>query len=148
MCAQAVPTAPSNDTSTLLMAAMLPLLTNLVQKCPRSLSPACQSVPATPCHSKAVSLPFSPLPRQGSKLHACLGDFLAASGLDLTDCKDVLLKQELTPDIIPEIPFDHLCTITGTAKGRIQKFQAYCKIWNVHLDMKREEHAEKRRHID
>ena len=148
MHAQVVPTAPNNDTSTLLMAAMLPLLTNLAQKRPRSPSPARRSAPATPCRSKAVSLPFLSLPGQGSELHACLGDFLAASGLDLTDCEDVLLKQELTPDIIPEIPFDHLCTITGAVKGRIRKFQAYCKIWNVRLDGKREEHAAKRRRID
>ena len=116
--------------------------------CTETPSPARQSALATPCRSKAVSLPFSPLPRQGYKLCACISDFLAASGLNRTDCKDVLLKQELTPDITLKIPFDHLCTITDALDGRIPKFQAYCKIWNVRLDAKREEHAEKRRRID
>jgi len=73
---------------------------------------------------------------------------LVASGLDLTDCEDSLMERELTPDIIPDIAFDHLCTITGAVEGRIRKFQAYCKLWNACLDTKKEEYAEKRRRIE
>ena len=52
------------------------------------------------------------------------------------------MLRELTPDIIPDIPVDHLCAITGAVEGQIRKFQAYCKIWNVRLGAKKEERAE------
>jgi hypothetical protein len=58
------------------------------------------------------------------------------------------MERELTPDIIPDVPVDHLCAITGVVEGRIRKFQVYCKRWNARLDAKREEHAEKRRRIE
>ena len=77
----------------------------------------------------------------------CLSDFLAASGLEVADCKDSLMEWELTPDIIPDIAFDHLCSITGAVEGRIQKFQAYCKLWNAHFYVK-EEYVEKMRHVE
>jgi hypothetical protein len=132
----------------MLMAAIIPLLTTLSQKRPRSHSHSRPRSPSTPHRAKLASLPLLPLPRHGSELRACLSDFLAASGLDFTDCKDSLMEQELTPDIIPDIAFDHLCTITGAVEGRIQKFQAYCKLWNAHLDTKKEEYAEKKRRIE
>jgi hypothetical protein len=134
------------------MAAVIPLLTRLSEKRARSPSPSRQPViqpsPSTPCRSKVRSLPFSPIPGCGSELRACLSDFTEASGLDLTTCEDTLMERELTPDIIPDVPVDHLCAITGVVEGRIRKFQVYCKRWNARLDAKREEHAEKRRRIE
>ena len=132
----------------MLMAAIIPLLTTLSQKHPRSRSRSRSHSPSTPRRAKLASLPLSPLPRQGSELRTCLSDFLAASGLDLTDCEDSLMERELTPDIIPDIAFDHLCTITGAVEGRIRKFQAYCKLWNACLDTKKGEYAEKRKQIE
>jgi len=150
--AQEVAAAPTTDTNALLMAAVIPLLTRLSEKRPRSPSPsrqpAIQPSPSTPCRSKVGSLPFSPIPGRGSELRTCLSDFTEASGLDLTACEDTLMERELTPDIIPDVPVDHLCTITGAVEGRIWKFQVYCKRWNACLDAKREEHAEKRRRTE
>jgi len=73
---------------------------------------------------------------------------LETSGFDLTDCEDTLMQRKLTPDIIPEIPVDHLCTITGAVEGRVRRFRAYCQLWSARLDSKRAEYAEKRRRTE
>jgi hypothetical protein len=134
------------------MAAIIPLLTTLSQKRPRSPSPPRRSLvplsPSTPCRSNLGPLPFSPLPARGSELQACLSDFLDAYGIDLAAYEDILTQRELTPDIIPDISVDHLCTITGAVEGRIRKFQAYCKVWNARLDAKRGEYTEKRQRTE
>lgn len=134
------------------MAAIIPLLTTLSQKRPRSPSPSRRTLvppsPSTPRRTHLGSLPLSPLPARGSELQTCLSDFLEAYGIDLAAYEDTLMQRELTPDIIPDISVDHLCTITGAVEGRIRKFQAYCKVWNARLDAKRGEYAEKRRRTE
>jgi hypothetical protein len=123
------------------MAAMLPLLTSLSQKRPRSPSPSHTSSlrpPSTQSRtSMDASVPLSPLPASGSELRACLSDFAESTGLDLTSCEDPLSVLELTPDIIPDVPATRLCEITGAVEGRIRKFQTYCKDWNARLLAKR-----------
>ena len=149
--------APTTDANALLMAAVIPFLANMSQKRRRSRSHSRSRsrsrhslAPSTPRRHRTQvgSLPLSPLPGQDSELRACLTDFLSASGLDLTDSEDTLMLRELTPDIIPDIPVDHLCTITGAVEGQIWKFQAYCELWNACLDAKKEVCAKKRRHIE
>lgn len=118
--AQVVNASTTNDATTLLMAAMLPLLTSLSEshKRHRSLSP-----PTTPSqHSGAVLFPLSPLPAVGSELRACLSDFAEASGIDITACENPLMALELTPDIIPDVPITRLCALTDTVEGRMRKF--------------------------
>lgn len=120
------------------MAAMLPLLTNLSQKRPRSPSPSRASSslhpPSTPSRaSRQTSAPLSPLPASGSELHACLSDFAENTGIDLTACEDPLMVLELTPDIIPEVSVVRLCEVTGVVEGRVMKLQSYCRDWNAHL---------------
>lgn len=139
---QAVGAPSSNDATTLLMAAMLPLLTNLTQKRTRS-----ESVSSTPPRRRqGMAIPaLSPLPAAGSELHTCLCDFTEASGIDIMICEDTLMALELTPDIIPDVPVAHLCELTDIVEGRIRKFQAYCKTWNARLDLKK---VEKRQRIN
>jgi hypothetical protein len=55
---------------------------------------------------------------------------------------------ELTLDIIPDIPVARLLEVADTIEGHIRKFQAYCKIWNTRLDVKKVQLANKRRRID
>ncbi|KIK42782.1 hypothetical protein CY34DRAFT_68804, partial [Suillus luteus UH-Slu-Lm8-n1] len=137
---QAVSAPSSNDATTLLMAAMLPLLTNLSQKRTRSVS----STPPRRSRQRMEIPALSPLPAAGSELHTCLCDFAEASGIDIMICEDTLMALELTPDVIPDVPVARLCELTDIVEGRIRKFQAYCKTWNARLDLKK---AEKRQRI-
>lgn len=149
--AQATGSAPNNDATALLMAAMIPLLSNLSQKRPRSVSPhrsSSASAPTKPRDARVMPFPLSPIPGTGSELRACLSDFAGASGIDITECEEPLMDLELTPDIIPDIPVARLLEVTGTVEGRIRKFQAYCRIWNTRLDAKKVQLANKRRRVD
>jgi hypothetical protein len=131
----AAETHSTPDATAILMAAMLPLLTSLSQKRPRSPSPShALRPPATPsCASRETSTPLSPLPASGSELRACLSDFAETTGIDLTGCEDSLMVLELTPDILPDVPVVRLCEVTGAVEGRIRKLQSYCKDWYAHL---------------
>lgn len=138
---QAVSAPSSNDATTLLMAAMLPLLTNLSQKRTHSVS----STPPQRSRQRMEIPALSPLPAAGSELHTCLCNFTEASGIDIMICEDTLMALELTPDVIPDVPVARLCELTDIVEGRIRKFQAYCKTWNARLDLKK---AEKRQCIN
>ena len=132
---RAAAVAPNTDVTSLLMAAMLPLLTNLSQKrpCSPSLSSSLHP-PNIPSHtSREASVPLSSLPASRSELRACLSDFAENTGIDLTSCEDALMVLELTPDIIPEVPVTRLFKVTGAVKGRIRKLQSYSKDWNARL---------------
>jgi len=139
----------------LLMAAIIPLLTSMTSqshKRPRSPLPLASFAPITPVHTPvrkaaSVATPFSPLPGVGSELRACLSDFTETSGFDMTGCKESLADLELTPDIIPDVPVARLCEVTGTVKGRLRKFQAYCKTWNTRFQMKKAQCGEKRQRL-
>jgi hypothetical protein len=129
---------------------MVPLLTNLSQKCPRSHSPSPYALhaPITPVRRARDTLPLSPLPGAGLELRACLSDFAESTGIDIMDCEDTLMVLELTPDIIPDVPAIRLCEVTCVVEGRVRKFQAYCKIWNTGFDAKKVELNGKRRRVD
>jgi hypothetical protein len=105
----------------MLMAAFLPLLGNLSSKHVQSLSPikAPPAVPKTPTHHTLPS-----------------------------PCEDALLALKLTPDIIPLVPVDRLCSVTGAVKGRIRKLQVFCSQWEACLKDKRAHLAAKKQHID
>jgi hypothetical protein len=134
------------------MAMFLPLLGNLSGKRARSPSPVKAAplvAPQTPIRNKHLpSPPISPFPSVGSELRACLSDFAEAKGIDLTACEDALLSLELTPDIIPLVPVEQLCSVTGAIEGRIRKLQLFCTEWEVCLQEKRAHLDAKRQRIN
>jgi hypothetical protein len=139
-----------SDSASMLMAASLPLLGNLSSKCAWSLSPikAPPAVPKTPTHHTLPSPPISPFPGISSELCTCLSDFVEAKGIDMTACEDALLALKLTPDIIPLVPVDRLCSVTGAVEGRIRKLQVFCSQWEARLKDKRAHLAAKKQRID
>jgi hypothetical protein len=130
------PTPVSNDATALLMAALIPLITNqLAPKVTTSISTA--TPPTTLCKMKVVTTPFYPAPNAGLELHACLGDFLASKGIDLICAKTALMELELTPDIVSEVPIARLCEVMGAIEGWVYKFRVFCKECSAHLEEKK-----------
>lgn len=118
----------ASDTTTLLLAAMLPIINNLAPKAHTSAAdlpatppraPIQPTMPATPTKPLA---PLSPVPNTASELHACLADLLKVKGIDLVGAEAVFANLDLTPDIILEVPVARLCEITGALEGRVWKF--------------------------
>lgn len=126
-----------NATSAMLIAAMVPLLTSLVD-C-NSVAVAAPSSGPSMSATAASSLkrPLSPASDIGNELNDCLRAFKDAKGINFMSHKDILLSLDLTPDILPDVPVTRLCQITGAVEGRIMKFQAFCKAWNARNDEKR-----------
>ena len=127
-----------NETTALLMAAILPLLTNhLTPKptAPPSLSAA--TPPATPSCKVVIATPLAPAPDTGLELHICLGDFLKSKGIDITVTEAVLMELELMPDIVSEVPVARLCEVMGTVEGQVHKFQVFHREWSAHLEDKK-----------
>ena len=110
----------SSDTMALLMAAMIPLISNLVPK-----SSNVPKSPTTPVHARET-LPISPIPGMTSELHSCLTDFVRIKGIDLVANEAALAVLDLTPDIIPVVLITHLCEVIGAVEGQIWKFQSFC----------------------
>ena len=85
-----------------------------------------------------MSPPLSPIPTANSELRSCLSDFTEAKGIDLTACEEALATLDLTLDIIPDVPVQHLCDITHAMEGQIFKFHVFCRGWNARLEEKKE----------
>ena len=129
-------TPASNDATILLMAALIPLITNqLTPKATTSVSTL--TPPTTPRKTKVVTTPFSPAPNAGLELHACLGDFLASKGIDLTGAEGALMELELTLDIVFEVPIARLCEVISVIEGRVRKFRVFCKEWSARSEEKK-----------
>ncbi|KAF9229200.1 hypothetical protein BS17DRAFT_762875 [Gyrodon lividus] len=131
------PSSTSPDATSLLLAAVIPLLTNhLVPKTSDSTT-----LPMTPTKphesSHRESLPLSPVPPAGSKIHACLEDFFRVKGVDLQQSEEALTDLDLTPDIIADIPISRLNEVLNTVEGRTHKYQAFTKEWLSHLQCKK-----------
>ena len=92
-----------------------------------------------PCHSRSqgtcVPSPFS---QADSELRSCLSDFAETKGIDLTACEVALTTLDLTPDITPDVPVQHLCDITHATEGQILKLHVFCHGWNACLEEKKE----------
>ncbi|KAJ7229586.1 hypothetical protein C8J57DRAFT_1251772 [Mycena rebaudengoi] len=116
----------SSDATAILLAAMLPIISNLSSK-PSMTDPTERAVPGTPM--KATLAPLSPVPALGSELHACLTDFLWVKDIDILAAETSLSNLDLTPDIIPQVPMARLVEITGVIEGRLWKFQSFCRDW-------------------
>jgi len=113
------------------MAAMIPLISNLVPK-----SSNVPKSPTTPVHARET-LPTSPIPSMTSELHTCLTDFMRIKGIDLVANEAALAVLDLTPDIIPVVPITHLCEVIGAVEGQVWKFQSFCQEWSDHLEDKK-----------
>ena len=126
------------------ISGLLPLLGTMPCKraCSESLSPVRRN-PVTPVQKAHVSPSLSPVPAADSELQSCLSDFVAVKGIDLTVSEEALMALNLMPDIIPEVPVQHLCDITHAMEGQALKLHVFCHGWNAHL----EEKKEKRRRI-
>jgi hypothetical protein len=113
----------------MLMAAMIPILSNLTPKV------TIPDIPTTPTrHPKP---PLSPIPSPTSRLHACLTDFAHVKGIDLLSSESALAKLDLTPDIVPIVPVTRLCEVTSAVEGQIWKLQAFCREWSDRLEEKK-----------
>ncbi|KAF9225177.1 hypothetical protein BS17DRAFT_801307 [Gyrodon lividus] len=131
------PSSTSPDATSLLLAAVIPLLTNhLVLKTSDSTT-----LPMTPTKphksSHCESPPLSPVLPAGSKIHACLEDFFRVKGVDLQQSEEALTDLDLTPDIIADIPISHLNEVLNTVEGHTHKYQAFTKEWSSHLQCKK-----------
>ncbi|KAJ7724818.1 hypothetical protein DFH07DRAFT_1003564 [Mycena maculata] len=131
----------NSDATTLLLAAMLPLITNLHKPAsgePPVTPPRANTAAATPeAPKKTVAPPMSPFAEPGSELHVCLLDFLKHKKIDLLHLEMVFSELELTPDIITEVPMARLREISGMVEGRLWKFKIFCRDWTERLDEKR-----------
>lgn len=127
--------SPSNDSSALILATMLPLLTSYLAN-----AQPMPTAPKTPVRAKPAINPLSPAPDVGTELHACMGDFLRSKGINILASEPVLMELELTPDIVADVPVARLVEVMGTVEGRVRKFQLFCREWNARL-------VEKRNHI-
>lgn len=141
--AAAPATATPTDATSLLMAAMVPLLVSLTQSMvPRAGQPA-PAVPATlspdvPAPVGSASAPQVDgmdldLPPTIIFLHShtldCLIAFKSETNIDIVDKHKALEHRELTPDIIPEVPHHHLAGVLGVSEGKTIKFQLFCRRW-------------------
>ncbi|TFK80000.1 hypothetical protein K466DRAFT_504633 [Polyporus arcularius HHB13444] len=139
------PAASSSDMSSLVMAALLPLITNQLTAAAQGAVPlaAAQpavSAPSTPRRRQAQppAVPVSPSPAVGTELHTCIGDFLKAKGIDVSDAEPALADLELTPDIVNEVPIARLCDVMSCVEGRGRKFQVFCRDWAARVEDKRQ----------
>ncbi|KIK94318.1 hypothetical protein PAXRUDRAFT_33579 [Paxillus rubicundulus Ve08.2h10] len=124
------------DPTTTLLATITSLIAS--QLAPKPPASSMVDPPSTPHrHQQEASLPVSPLPAPGSKIHTCLQDFLAQKSIDFCSAEDVLSQLKLTPDIITDVPVSCLCEILSTVEGRALKFQAFSCEWNTHFQLKK-----------
>ncbi|KAJ8585723.1 hypothetical protein M405DRAFT_910709 [Rhizopogon salebrosus TDB-379] len=102
----------ATDATTMLLAAMIPLITDRLGHAMPRATEATLNPPSTPLsHRREASPPLSPIPATGMEIQACLGDFLKEKGIDLSRAGNILADLDLTPDIISEVPVTHLCMI-------------------------------------
>ncbi|QRV78748.1 hypothetical protein RhiJN_12360 [Ceratobasidium sp. AG-Ba] len=149
----APPVPPSSisasDATSVLIAAMVPLLTSLTQSVfqKSTTSPTVTTTsdaPAPPPNppSGPPSTSTSPpvhnhdgpcldIPFMFSHDHTCdcIAGFKAESGIDLSEKLDGLKHRELTPDLLLEVPHDHLSRLFGISEGKTIMFQIYCRRW-------------------
>lgn len=141
----------SSDATAMLMAAMVPLLVSLT----RSVGPPAGPAPPVSPPSIAVNIPdvatdanalepgepgiasgFLFLP---SHTLDCLLAFKDETGINILEKAAALDHRDLTPDIIPEVPHDHLAGVLGVSEGKTLKFQLFCRRWAREFSRKQKE---------
>ncbi|CAE6438267.1 unnamed protein product [Rhizoctonia solani] len=111
-CSSASLSPPGSiDTSLILVAALVPVISTLVQRCEAlqmpSPLPAYPSATAVPVASTSQVMldgatPPSPPSTPDSHIKDCLVAFKAKSGIDLLRHVDALKHRDLTPNVIPK----------------------------------------------
>jgi hypothetical protein len=71
------------------------------------------------------------------ELHACLEDFRAKEGVDLTSCESKLVELRYVPGIISRVPLLRLIEVTGAVEGEAILFQSFCEKWCARLEEKK-----------
>ncbi|KAF9538414.1 hypothetical protein CPC08DRAFT_606382, partial [Agrocybe pediades] len=92
--------------------------------------------PSTPPAPLSPPSPVSSLPEQGSELQACLAEFQAIHGHDLSSSAGPLLAEDYTPDVIPFVADTKLQTVTAASRGVIIKLKIFCKDWHARYERK------------
>ncbi|TDL14115.1 hypothetical protein BD410DRAFT_846335 [Rickenella mellea] len=134
--------AANETASSLLLAAVIPLLTNLTRPAipTTPVRPRVVSTPGTPTKSKAARAslaPDSPAPAAGEELRQFLVDLQRVKSVDIQAKEAALAALDITPDIIPDIPVSRICELVGVTEGVGFKVQKFCRAWNACLEEKR-----------
>ncbi|EUC63107.1 hypothetical protein RSOL_479280, partial [Rhizoctonia solani AG-3 Rhs1AP] len=141
----APPTSPSNPSS-IFIAALLPLILSLTQSAiPRPLAPVPAPVASILDNTSSTIEPLSELPEPGiatsfpflpTHTMECILAFKDEVGVDIIDKLGVLDHRDLTPNIIHEVPHEHLAGILGLSEGKAIKFQMFCRWWTREFSQK------------
>jgi len=133
----------SDSTAALLLAAMIPLLTNYQPVAAPQVVPVAAPVPL-PVNPAliAVASPLLPPPELGMELHECLLDFKLVKGIDITGCEKALSELDITPDIVSQIPASRLSEVMGVVEGKVWKFRVFADSWGVTLVERRQHHSQ------
>ncbi|KAG8685087.1 hypothetical protein FRC09_014970 [Ceratobasidium sp. 395] len=147
-----VPSTSASDATSVLIAAMVPLLTSLTQSVVDQSTKASTATPDTPkVPNPPADPPANPPPppvptAAATQAHngSCLGlpyvfshnhtqdcviAFKAESGIDVTEKLGALEHRDLTTDLLLEVPYDHLGGLLGLTEGKAIKFQIFCRHW-------------------
>ncbi|KAG8718744.1 hypothetical protein FRC09_012180 [Ceratobasidium sp. 395] len=146
--AQVPAPSSSSDASSLLVAAMIPLLTSLTQSAmgsahaapPPDPRPAPEPVPRAPVQAPAPTPALPEVKFTEAHILDCILAFKEESGIDLGDKVAALQHRDLTPDLIREVPLEHLATVLGVSEGKAIKYHIFCRHWvhGVRLKQKAE----------
>ncbi|EUC54458.1 hypothetical protein RSOL_050110 [Rhizoctonia solani AG-3 Rhs1AP] len=144
--ASATPSNAASDPTALFMAAMVPLFISLAQSmAPRPVLPVAEPTvtkDAEPTQDLAdvsepgVATSFTFLP---SHTFNCVLAFKVDVGIDIISKVDALDHRDLTPDIIPEVPHEHLAGVLGVSEGKAIRFRLHCRQWAREFSRKRKE---------
>ncbi|CCO37905.1 hypothetical protein BN14_12065 [Rhizoctonia solani AG-1 IB] len=85
--------------------------------------------------------PPSPPSTPDSHIKDCLVAFKAKSGIDLLRHVDALKHRDLTPNVIPKVPHDHLASLLGISEGKTLLYQQFCSDWSARLMLKLAAHT-------
>ncbi|KAG8728682.1 hypothetical protein FRC11_010433 [Ceratobasidium sp. 423] len=143
----APPTSTSSDPSAIFMAAMLPLILSLTQSIsPHPLVPVPAPSPLVMPMSRDALLtiegpPFEPgittdFPFLPTHTLECVLAFKEDVGINIVHKVDALDHHDLTPNIIHEVPHEHLAGIPGLSEGKAIKFQLFCHQWTKEFSQK------------
>ncbi|KAF8701569.1 hypothetical protein RHS03_06503, partial [Rhizoctonia solani] len=144
----ASPATPTTllDPTAMFMAAMVPLLVSLTQTIAPHPTPQVEEKVAkvavvladdlTDTDEPGVATGFTFLP---SHTFNCVLTFKLDTGINLVDKVAALDHCNLTPDIIPEVPHEHLAGVLGVSEGKTIQFQLYCRQWAKDFSHKRKE---------
>ncbi|KAG9082345.1 hypothetical protein FRC06_005111 [Ceratobasidium sp. 370] len=136
--------APASNTSTaevgtLVSSIMAPVAASLagvmsaMARAPNVPAPPVLSVP-TPIPPTSMSRlvrtpPLIPNPTPEALISTCLDAFLEHTGIDFSGRKEYLVHNLLTPNLISDVPFEHLLAKLGAPVGHVVQYRQFCYDW-------------------